>query len=321
MLKRPSVLLCLFAGLAASTPVDASTLYASTAAGGAGELYILNPANGSVIQDVGPLNDTNGANYSVTGLAFHPVTGVLYGSTGGRTGTSLLIINPTNAQVTVVGPYNFGGTMSDLAFSPSAQLYGISASGGANLYSINTSSGQATEIGISGFSTTSGGGLGISPNGVFYATPQTQEFGTFNPIDGTYTHITNPARPAGPSQSYAALAFDGNTLYGINLGTPPHLVIFDSLGNVTDLGTTPALIDGIAFVPPAVNAKLSISVATNTVIVSWPPSASAFRLQQNTNVNTTTWVSNANSVSQVNGTNQVTLPASGSKMFFRLVYP
>src|SRR3954468_6749858 len=116
-MKRLTVLLCLFAGVAKTTQVDASTLYASTAGSGPGELYILNPTNGSVIQDVGPLNDTNGTNYGVTGLAFHPVTGVLYGSTSGHTGTSLLIINPTNARVTVVGPYNFGGTMSDLAFS------------------------------------------------------------------------------------------------------------------------------------------------------------------------------------------------------------
>jgi Repeat of unknown function (DUF6923) len=320
-MKRLSVLLCLFAGLGETAPVDASPLYASTAAGGRGELYILNPANGSVIQDVGPLNDANGTNFGVTGLAFHPVTGVLYGSTSGNTGTSLLIINPTNARVTVVGPYNFGGTMSDLAFTSSGQLYGISATGGANLYSINTISGQATEIGVSGFAFTQGGGIGISPGGIFYSTPLTQEFGTLDPTTGAYTHIANPVRPAGNTASYAALAFDGNTLYGINLGTPPHLVTFDSAGNVTDLGTTPNSIDGIAFQPPPVNATLSISFATNNIVVRWPGSASAFRLQQNTNVNTANWVANTNSVSQVNGTNQVTLPPSGSTLFFRLVYP
>jgi len=275
-----------------------------------------------MIQDIGPLNDTNGANFTVTGLAFHPVTRVLYGSTGGRTGASLLIINPTNARVTVVGPYNEGGaTMSDLAFTPSGQLYGISASGGANLCTINTSTGQATLVALSGLSFTSGGGLGISPGGVFYGTPQNPEFGTYNPTNGAYTHIANPVRPAGDNTSYAALAFDGNTLYGIDLGTPPHLVTLDSAGNVTDLGTTPDRIDGIAFQPPPASVNLSISLVTNTVIVSWPASASAFHLQQNTNVNTTTWVANTNSVSQVNGTNQVTLPPSGGTMFFRLVYP
>jgi hypothetical protein len=320
-MKQLSLLCCLLAGMAATTPVDAATLYGSTAAGAPGELYILNPANGSVIQDIGPLNDANTNNYSVTGLAFHPVTGVLYGSTGGRSGTSLLIINPANARVTVVGSYNIGATMSDLAFSPSGQLYGISASGGANLCTINTANGQATVVGASGLSFTSGGGLGISPDGIFYATPQTQEFGTYNPTTGAYTHITNPARPAGDTASYAALAFDGGTLYGIDLGTPPHLVTFDSAGNVTDLGTTPNQIDGIAFQPPPASPALSIRLATNNVIVSWPASASAFHLQQNTNVNTTTWVANTNSVSQANGTNQVTLSPSGSAMFFRLVYP
>src|SRR5436309_191087 len=128
-MKRFSVFLYALAGLAATNHVAASPLYGSTAAGGAGELYLLNPANGSAIQDIGPLNDTNGINYPVTGLAFHPVTGVLYGSLGGKIGTNLVTINPSNAVVTMVGPYNVGGTMSDLSFSASGRLYGISGSG------------------------------------------------------------------------------------------------------------------------------------------------------------------------------------------------
>src|SRR5262245_5744178 len=79
---------------------DAATLYASTAAGSTGELYILNPANGAVVQDVGPLNDAAGGNYPITGLAFHPTTGVLYGSTGNSVaGKEALFvrINPANA--------------------------------------------------------------------------------------------------------------------------------------------------------------------------------------------------------------------------------
>src|SRR5947209_7180957 len=65
-----------------------TTLYATSSAGGPGELYILNTLNGGVITDVGPTNDALLTNYPITGLAFHPTTGVLYGSTG-NSGSSL----------------------------------------------------------------------------------------------------------------------------------------------------------------------------------------------------------------------------------------
>ena len=47
-----------------------------------GELYILNPVDGSVITDVGPLNDSQGNNYGLTGLRYDPDSGILYGITG-----------------------------------------------------------------------------------------------------------------------------------------------------------------------------------------------------------------------------------------------
>ena len=52
-------------------------MYASTAAGTTGELYILDSSTGAVVQDVGPLNDLNNVNYPITGLAFQPHSGAL----------------------------------------------------------------------------------------------------------------------------------------------------------------------------------------------------------------------------------------------------
>jgi Repeat of unknown function (DUF6923) len=250
-MKTYTLMLCTLSVLGAAFPARASTLYGSTSAGGAGELWILNPANGAAVQDVGALNDSLANNYAVTGLAFDPVTGVLYGSTGGRTGTDLLTIDPTTALVTVIGSYNVGGaTMTDLAFDSAGNLYGISSVGGANLYTINLATGQATEVGPSGVSFTAGGGLAISPGGVFYGTPTSPQFGTYDPNSGAFNLLAPPSSyPAGVGTSYAALAFDGNTLYGIDLGTPPHLVTFDTAGNITDIGATPLRIDGIAFAP------------------------------------------------------------------------
>jgi len=252
-MKTYRVILCALGISAIVIPAHASTLYGSTSAGGPGELWILDASTGAAVQDVGPLNDSSAHNYAVTGLAFNPLDGVLYGSTGGTSGHSLLTINPASGAVTVIGSFNVGGvggTMSDLSFDSSGHLFGISASGGANLYSIDLGTGQATEVGASGVSFTAGGGLGISPEGTFFGTPTTSQFGTFDPITGTYSNITNPAKPAGSSASYASLAFDGDTLYGMNLGTTPHLVTFDSLGNVTDIGPSVPKIDGIAFLEP-----------------------------------------------------------------------
>src|SRR6185437_12712324 len=164
----------------ASNHADASVLYGATSSGH-GELYILNPATGASSSDIGPLNDVLGANYSVSGLAFDPNSGLLYGSTGGVSGTKLLTINPATAAVTVVGSFAAGSaTMTDLAFDSSGNLYGISSSGGANLFSINKATGAATVVGPSGTDHTEGGGLAISSGGVFYGTPIVGEYGTYN---------------------------------------------------------------------------------------------------------------------------------------------
>src|ERR1039457_6018596 len=145
-MKTYQVLLCALGLLAAVARADAQALYGA-ASGGHGELYNLNPATGGVIQDVGALNDSSANNYSVTGLAFNPLTGALYGSTGGVFGTHLLTINPINGLVNVVGSFNVGTiTMTDLAFDQSGHLYGISSSGGANLYSINLSTDRKSVV-------------------------------------------------------------------------------------------------------------------------------------------------------------------------------
>jgi hypothetical protein len=239
----------------AAGQADASVLYGATS-GGHGELYILNPATGGVLTDVGALHDAAATNYSVTGLAFDPNTGLLYGSTGGVSGTRLLTINPATALVTVIGSYGAGtATMTDLAFDPSGNLYGISSSGGANLYSINKLTGAATAVGGSGISFTEGGGLAISSGDVFYGTPIPGDYGTYNSGTGAYTNVGTPASPAGTGGSYAALAFAGNTLYGDNLlpgtgGGLSHLVTIDpATGTVTDIGPSVTHLDAIAVVP------------------------------------------------------------------------
>jgi uncharacterized protein DUF6923/PEP-CTERM motif-containing protein len=263
--------------LAISTQAHAVKLYASTAAGASGELYLLNPANGDVTQDIGPTNDINSVNYPITGLAFHPTTGVLYGSTGNSpeaTGYRLVTIDPSTGLVTVIGLFNAGpvnssdvpATMADLAFDRDGNLYGIGSIGGPQLYSINTTTGQATAIGSTGLTSTSGGGLAISRGGVFYGTPTSSRFGTYVSGTGAYTNIGNPVKPVGGA--YAALAFNNSgVLYGLDLGPdstgkPTQLVTINRTNAaVTPLGTgSLAQLDAIAFQIPE-PASLVLCVA------------------------------------------------------------
>jgi hypothetical protein len=258
------ILLSSVAAFATCAQTYAGTLYGATASGSPGQLYVLNQANGSVVQNVGPLNDVTGLNYPITALAFHPTSGVLYGATGNNpaaTAGRFVTINPATAQVTVVSPFNAGpandegtpATMADLAFDSAGNLFGLASIGGPQLYSINIATGQATVIGNSGLASTSGGGLAISPGGVYYGTPTASRYGTYDSTTGVFTNITNPTKPGGGG-SYAALDFDGGVLYGLNSapGSPPptFLATIDpTTGAVTNVGQSVTALDAIAFQP------------------------------------------------------------------------
>src|SRR6185436_9459137 len=106
------------------------------------------------------LNDGLSVNYPITGLAFNPLTGLLYGSTGnaGSVDAMFVSINPATALVTPIGFFNAGPTnssgipttMADLGFDSAGNLYGVGSIGGPQLYSINILTGQATVVGSSG---------------------------------------------------------------------------------------------------------------------------------------------------------------------------
>jgi len=70
--------------------------------------------------------------------------------------------------------------------------------------------------------------------------------------------------------------------------------------------------------PPRLSIELT---ATNTVVVSWPSPSAGFALQQNTDLSTTNWLPVATTPVVVGGENQVTLPATPPRNFFRLRTP
>src|SRR4030095_3352869 len=76
--------------LSCSTPAFADRLFAADGGGGnSSTLYILNPATGAVASTVGPIG------FAVSGLAYDPGAGILYGSPGNKPRRRLVRTHPT----------------------------------------------------------------------------------------------------------------------------------------------------------------------------------------------------------------------------------
>jgi hypothetical protein len=257
--------LAALAALGTASRADAGIIFGATAAGAAGHLYTLQP-NGAMATDIGATNDAGGTNYPITGLAFHPTSGLLYGSTGNNPSTTaarLVTIDPATALVTVIGAFDagptntegVGSTMTDLAFDASGNLYGVGSIGGPQLYSINPLTGKATVIGGTGLTSTSGGALAIDSAGAAYGSPTGTRFGTYNTTTGAFTLIANPVEPTGGG-AWGAFDFDETgALYGLNVGAgsppPTALATFNkTTGAVTNLGSSIASLDAIAILVP-----------------------------------------------------------------------
>jgi hypothetical protein len=255
----------------------AQKLFAATGfASSSGELYILNPVDGSIISDVGRLNDAQGKNYSLTGLRYDPSTGLLFGITGSSptAPSSLVIVDQNTALVTYVGG-PFSSRLSDIAIQPGTfEIYAISGSS-KYFYTIDKTTGEDTKIGNTLLPPNRGGGFASNAAGILYGTNDSQL--------SIYDDVTGEAAAVGNTNLaffVGALAFspDG-LLYGIEGGgttgmqldsdsesvdeSDPDtinetetsirqrwLVIINSLtGAATELGETVGNLNALAFVP------------------------------------------------------------------------
>jgi uncharacterized repeat protein (TIGR01451 family) len=116
-------------------------LYAVTGTGSSGfctgamlsTLYTLDPATGAATS-VAPITVEGSQVRHVTGLAFHPSTGVLYGVMNSQEAgvdcglSSLISIDPATGVATVIGDRTLFGPIPDIAFDPFGTLYGWSES-------------------------------------------------------------------------------------------------------------------------------------------------------------------------------------------------
>jgi hypothetical protein len=255
----------------------ADVLYAATGANGvAGSLFILDPANGAVTQDVGLLRDAQGRSYGLTGLAFDPVTGVLYGATANQSPTSpgfLVTVDPATALVTPVGSFGVARTLADLTFTPSGTLLGTNSQT-PNVFTVNPTTGAATMLGggsgIGG--TTLGGGLAANPTSgtIFLGQGASGPLWTINPTTGAATQAATLSGAPIPDGAINGLAVDGaGTLFALNSDrgggvatTVDLLTINTATGAVTNRGLTVPNLDAITFLrtPAAVPEPGSLTL-------------------------------------------------------------
>jgi hypothetical protein len=216
------------------------------------DLYTIDPVT-AVATSIGP------SGFAITGLAFDPTTGLLYGVTSSNSAAnhrSLILIDPNTGAGTLIGPLNIDGGssgLSDIAFGADGTLYGYGNSF-AQLYVIDTSTGQATALPGTGAAT--GGGISFV-GGVLYHVPvgSGQQITT---IDTTNGNQTNVVVAAFGTVNIGAAAEDSGVMYATNGRNPNStLMIIDIVaGTATTVGIifagTTAVMDALAWsvVPP-----------------------------------------------------------------------
>jgi len=224
--------------------------------GGSGNfsnLLVLNPKNGSVYKEVGPIG------VAVTGIAEDPATGVLYGTTGGADriapGYALTISRRTGAGTLLGdtdGDPDDTDPVADITFTPDGVLFGWSEDSD-DLVRINKVNGSATVVGESGLST-SGSGLASNSQGalVLAGEGDDDEIHRVNRFTGQVT----PIRELRGIQGYAiaALAFSpDNTLWGArlqdgNLRVSDLILINTTTGLLPSLGPSVQALDALEWI-------------------------------------------------------------------------
>jgi hypothetical protein len=232
-----------------------AVLYAASGTFGVtGILYTLDPATGAVLTTVGPLNDAAGNNYGMGGLKYHPITGIFYGVTMNDSPTHpnyLVIVDPATALVTPIGP--LGWVLTDIAIDPTTGIVYAVSGYNQKFYTVDTTTGQAVQIGSTQLGFQNGGGLAADRTGAL--------FGVDNFSFYSYNKMTGLATLIGPTSLgnlvKAADVNPSNVFYGLEGGggiDNNHLRWLVTFNVTTGLGMrvgqiTVGDLDALAFIP------------------------------------------------------------------------
>jgi hypothetical protein len=221
----------------------------------AGSLYLVDSSSGAA-KVVGPLL-AEGKPIGVTGLAFHPVHGTLYGVTALLSPNfphMLLRIDPASGTATVVG--DLGAAGSDISFGKDGTLY-VWLRESRQLGTVNLGTGKVTALGPVGPPDTVGG-LTLDSKGRAYlaATGATGSLDTVDTATGLITKgvpLTGAPYPNGIN-SLTSSPDDEIFAVNTNMGNPAAtlLVKIDAkTGKITKVGQLPSDSDAIVFAPAA----------------------------------------------------------------------
>lgn len=272
MARTPRLFLAILATLCAASAA-AQSLYASSMRtysdpgyhGVEGNLYLVDRETAST-RLVASFNVSGKTPVGLDGLAIHPRTGVFYGITAATSAVipkSLVIVDPTNGNVTVVG--DLGLTASDIEFASDGTLYAWLPET-RQIGTIDIDTGRVTARGKPVERGASKGGFTlIGPDKAYVAT--TGGAGTLDVIDiRTGELVTGPQLTGAPFPDLInGLALQHGILYAINTNfgrsTQANLVTIDpQTGKVTNIGALPNDTDAIAFGPATAPRDVTASL-------------------------------------------------------------
>lgn len=232
------------------TPV-LQTLYMATGQGANAQLYTVNPATADATL-VGSIT-LNGSALTITGLAFNPLDGVLYGVTGGENGPSrrLVTINPATGLASLIGTLHTGESTigsSDIGFDVNGKLF-TWRTGGGPLGTVNLSTAEVTAIGSS-YNGDGGNGLTFTPDGSLYvAGPSNGSLLAVDPVSGTLTTVGSLTNvPSGFGTINAMTSNLNGVLFAVGNNSSTLIAIDAATGAITPIGVLPfSAADAIAY--------------------------------------------------------------------------
>lgn len=240
----------------------AETLYAASVRGynagseevGLGVLYVIDPATAAATR-IGAIRSTDDKTpLGITGLAFHPTTGVLYGITAGLSPNiphSLVTVDPKSGEAKIVGPLGVIG--SDISFDSDGKLH-MWVPSLRQIGLVNLDTGAVKLLGEPGAAGPTGGlsidksgdilvaGSGASPR-IDILDPQSGELKRGPPLLNAPYAAINSLTTSSRGVLYAVNS---------NLGAPAstRLVTIDrKTGEVSNIGALPPDTDALAFRP------------------------------------------------------------------------
>jgi PKD repeat protein len=237
-------------------------LYAARDVGSTSDLYLVDPVT-AALTSIGDIGD------SMSGMAWDPTTGVLYGCTAGSTSAnpqSLLTIDRSTGAGTLVG--GFGRQMHDLAFDTDGNLWGVDTNG--RVCQIDKATGTVTHVFSGG---TYGGGIDFDSGGTLWRVgDRLLNDSTVDTSDGTQTI----ASTVSDSTQKKTGKFDPNDLFwlgspgGVGGGATDLTTVDAPSGTVTEINPfSPVTIGALAWynetpIPP----NFSAALVPNSIIVS-----------------------------------------------------